>query len=84
MIEDKPMSAEERIVKYTEFAAAFGPDLNLDMHGQQLDFLQYHCLDIILPIVLLMSLVFYYAFKSIRLLFRTISMFVNKSKSKNE
>uniref|UniRef100_A0A914CMK0 glucuronosyltransferase n=1 Tax=Acrobeloides nanus TaxID=290746 RepID=A0A914CMK0_9BILA len=31
MIAAKPMSAEERVVRYTEFAAQFGPDLNLDI-----------------------------------------------------
>ena len=41
MIAKKPMSAEERVVKYTEFAAKFGPDLNLDMYGRNLNFVHF-------------------------------------------
>ena len=53
MIRGTPLETEERVVKYTEFAAQFGPDLNLDMYGRHLNFLQFYCLDIIIPAILL-------------------------------
>uniref|UniRef100_A0A914DMB6 glucuronosyltransferase n=1 Tax=Acrobeloides nanus TaxID=290746 RepID=A0A914DMB6_9BILA len=84
MIEKKPMSAEERIIKYTEFAAKFGPDLNLDLYGQHLNFVQFYCLDIIVPVFLLAILVIYFAYRLLRSLLRKISAFLVSSKSKIE
>ena len=66
LIAAKPMSAEERIVKYTEFAAKFGPDLNLDMEGRHLNFVQFYCLDIILPAILLAAIVLYFVYRVLR------------------
>uniref|UniRef100_A0A914CE27 glucuronosyltransferase n=1 Tax=Acrobeloides nanus TaxID=290746 RepID=A0A914CE27_9BILA len=49
MIKAKPMTADERLTKYVEFAAKFGNDNNLDMHGRHLNFFEFYCLDIIIP-----------------------------------
>ena len=54
LIKSKPESAEERIVKYSEFAAQFGNDNNLDMEGRNLNFIQFYCLDIVLPVFLIL------------------------------
>lgn len=51
MIQSKPMSSEERVVKYTEFAAEFGRHNNLDLSGKDLGFIQFYNLDIILPVI---------------------------------
>lgn len=56
MIRKKPMSAKERVVKYTEFAAEFGHVDNLDSAAVKLNFFQYYLLDVIIPIVALLSL----------------------------
>uniref|UniRef100_A0A914DH23 glucuronosyltransferase n=1 Tax=Acrobeloides nanus TaxID=290746 RepID=A0A914DH23_9BILA len=64
MIAEKPMTAEERVVKYTEFAAKFGPDLNLDLHGSQMSFIEFYCLDIILPpLVIVLAGILYLFYK---------------------
>lgn len=56
MIRKKPMSAKERVVKYTEFAAEFGHIDNLDSAAVKLNFLQYYLLDIIIPIIFIFLL----------------------------
>lgn len=60
LIEAKPMSSAERFVKYTEFAAKFGNDINLDIEGRHLNFWQFYCLDIIIPAILFVVLYFLY------------------------
>uniref|UniRef100_A0A914CJN4 glucuronosyltransferase n=1 Tax=Acrobeloides nanus TaxID=290746 RepID=A0A914CJN4_9BILA len=65
LIAEKPMTAEERVVKYTEFAAKFGPDLNLDLHGSEMSFTEFYCLDIILPPLVLVLVGILYLFYKI-------------------
>jgi hypothetical protein len=76
MIAAKPMSAEERVVRYTEFAAQFGPDLHLDMYGRQLNFLQFYCLDIIIPAMLLVFVALYLVYRLIHYLLCKIGLFI--------
>lgn len=66
MIKKKPMTAEERTVKYTEFAAEFGNDNNLDMYGRHLNFVEFYCLDIIVPFFIVLFVVSYLVFKVVR------------------
>lgn len=84
MIAAKPTTAEERIVKYTEFAAKFGPDLNLDMYGRHLGFLEYYCLDIIIPALVVVSLVLFVIFRLVRKLLSLVFSFVLPQKTKKE
>ena len=85
LIAAKPMSAEERIVKYTEFAAKFGSDLNLDMEGRNLNFVQFYCLDIILPAILLAAIVLYFVYRVLRFVLGKLLLVVfSENKLKGE
>ncbi|KHN88814.1 UDP-glucuronosyltransferase 1-2, partial [Toxocara canis] len=58
MINSKPISARDRVVKYAEFAAEFGPFDNLDSAGVKLNFIQYYLIDIIVPGLVIFMLLF--------------------------
>jgi hypothetical protein len=77
------MSAEERVVKYTEFAAEFGRDNNLDMHGKDMNFIQFYCLDIILPFLVAIIFVLHFCYKIISFVIRKFlkSFIVPKKKT---
>ena len=83
MIKSKPMNADERIIKYTEFAAEFGKNNNLDMEGRHLNFIQFYCLDIILPVIGLILFIFYILYRFVKFLLRKI-FFIFSGKSKIE
>lgn len=59
MIRSKPMAPEKRFIKYTEFAAEFGNDNNLDLPGRYMNFIEFYCLDIIVPFFLLLGFLLY-------------------------
>jgi hypothetical protein len=80
MIANKPMSSEERIVKYTEFAAEFGPELNLDMEGRNLNYIQFYCLDIIIPAILAVLSVIYLIYRLVFFVVRKALLFGSKQK----
>jgi hypothetical protein len=81
MIKTKPMNSDERIVKYTEFIAKFGFNNNLDMYGRHLNFVQYYCLDIILPAIGLILSVLYVLYRLVKVVLRKVlSFFGGKSK----
>ena len=85
LIKAKPMTADERLIKYVEFAAKFGNDNNLDMHGRHLNFFEFYCLDIILPFLVIALLVLYVTVKLIGFVVRKIlALFIGDSKVKNE
>jgi hypothetical protein len=46
VIRTKPLSPEERVVKYSEHAAQFDVHKYLDLEGRKLDFIRYYNLDI--------------------------------------
>lgn len=49
MIAKKPLSADERILKYAVFAAEFDVHENLYIYGRRLNF-QYYSVDVVLTI----------------------------------
>ncbi|VDK76426.1 unnamed protein product [Gongylonema pulchrum] len=57
MIRNKPFSPRERLLKYVDFALKFGPIENLDVAANDLSFVQYYLLDIIFPLLLLITLI---------------------------
>uniref|UniRef100_A0A0M3IWD4 glucuronosyltransferase n=1 Tax=Ascaris lumbricoides TaxID=6252 RepID=A0A0M3IWD4_ASCLU len=84
MIRKKPISARERVIKYTEFAAEFGPFDNLNSAGVRLNFFQYYLIDILLPATLILVLfVALLIFILIRLM-RLLSRFCVRNKHKQE
>ena len=82
MVKAKPMLAEERVIQYTEFAAKFGPDLNLDLHGRHLSFVEFYCLDIIIPTILLIVTILWLVYRMVRFLFRKLLSLVFREKLK--
>jgi hypothetical protein len=85
MIKAKPMKPEDRLLKYTEFAAKFGYDNNLDMYGRHLNTIQYYCLDIIIPAIgmaLILIYIVIYIVKKVAT--KVLSLFNSKPKSKKE
>lgn len=73
------MTAEERTVKYTEFAAKFGNDNNLDMYGRHLNFVEFYCLDIIIPFFVVVFLVLCIVYRVIR---KIVFCFVNRKEKR--
>uniref|UniRef100_A0A915B6U5 glucuronosyltransferase n=1 Tax=Parascaris univalens TaxID=6257 RepID=A0A915B6U5_PARUN len=80
MIHKKPSSAKERLIKYVEFAAEFGPVENLDPASRKLNVFQYYLIDVILPVLIMILLILYVV---LRLCFYLI-MAVLKRKQKQE
>lgn len=81
MMRHKPMSSKERFLKYVEFTAKYGPLDNFDVAGNNLSFVQYYLLDIILPLLLLFALS---AFIFFRFFFYVVQKLLLQSKVKNE
>uniref|UniRef100_A0AC34FJV9 Glucuronosyltransferase n=1 Tax=Panagrolaimus sp. ES5 TaxID=591445 RepID=A0AC34FJV9_9BILA len=48
MIKSKPMSAKDRVLKYTQFAAEFGEMDNLDLYGRHLNTIHFYNIDVYL------------------------------------
>ncbi|VDK69150.1 unnamed protein product [Litomosoides sigmodontis] len=59
MIRQKPMSARERLVKYTEFVIKYGPFDNFSVAGSELNIFQYFLVDVLIVIVPLVLLMIY-------------------------
>lgn len=59
MTRDKPISSRDRLVRYIEFTARYGPINNYDIAGNRLNFLQYYSLDIIVPVFIVFIIVVY-------------------------
>lgn len=58
MIAKKPMKPRETLIKYAEFAAEFGNLPHLDPVGRKMPFYKLYLLDIIIPLLLLIMLLF--------------------------
>lgn len=52
----KPLTPDERVLMYAEFAAEFDVFENLDIYGRRLNFFQYYSLDVVIPILLVLFL----------------------------
>lgn len=52
MLGSKPHTAEELLVKYTEYATKFDVHSYLDLYGRRLNFIQYHSLDVIAVLII--------------------------------
>ncbi|CAG9534715.1 unnamed protein product [Cercopithifilaria johnstoni] len=51
MIRHKPVSARERVIRYTEFVIKYGPFDNFNTAGSELNIFQYFLVDVLLMIV---------------------------------
>lgn len=58
LIKSKPFSAEEKLLKWTEFVVENGGQLpELQIEGRNLSIIVYHNLDIFIPLVILIGLI---------------------------
>lgn len=81
MVADKPISSRQRLIKYVEFTAKYGPIKNYDIAGNRLNFIQYYSLDIIMPVFVIVSTV---AYLNIRILLCIWRCFFKKPKMKDD
>ncbi|KAI6193283.1 UDP-glucuronosyltransferase [Aphelenchoides besseyi] len=89
MMQNKPMSPAEAVLRYTEFAARFDVASSLDIYGRRLNVIAFYNLDIFAFLILLVFLLLYVSFVvlryAFRFSFRLFGKFPNKStKSKSE
>ncbi|VDK56617.1 unnamed protein product [Gongylonema pulchrum] len=57
MIRHKSFSSRERLLRHVDFALKFGPIDSFDIAANNLSFVQYYLLDIIIPLLLLIALI---------------------------
>lgn len=70
MVRAQPMKPAERLLKWSEFLAEFKTLDNLVPAGQKLNFYQYHSLDVIGFLFLVVLVVFYIGFLILKAVFR--------------
>ncbi|CAD5214255.1 unnamed protein product [Bursaphelenchus xylophilus] len=75
MMQNKPTSARDRVVKFTEHAIRFDIAKIHDLRARQLNTLQYYGLDVYLPIVFVVFSIFFVVYKSIRVVFSMVVKF---------
>ncbi|KAF8360256.1 hypothetical protein PRIPAC_87179 [Pristionchus pacificus] len=63
MLAAKPFSSREQLIKYTEFAAEFGPSSALRPQSHDMTLIAYHNLDIITVALVVIILVMFVVFK---------------------
>ncbi|MFH4978077.1 hypothetical protein AB6A40_004786 [Gnathostoma spinigerum] len=78
MIRSKPMTPQERVVKYTEFAAEFGPITNFNPASLTLNVFQFYMLDILIPFIVFALIFLYFIF---RLVVWTLRCILHQSSS---
>ncbi|GMT21809.1 hypothetical protein PFISCL1PPCAC_13106, partial [Pristionchus fissidentatus] len=82
MLAKKPFSSKQQLIKYTEFAAEFGPSSALRPQSIDMSFISYHNLDVILLIIILVAAC---VFLSLIVTFFVASKIANRVKKvKNE
>ena len=83
MVKEKPMSANERIVKYTEFAAKFGDTGTLQSEGRNLHWIQLYSIDVVVFLLTLIVLFLLLVYKLIILIIEKVKkVFISVSPEK--
>lgn len=70
MVRAQPMKPAERLLKWSEFLAEFKTLDNLEPAGQKLNFFQYHSLDVITFLFIVIFIVFYIGYRFMRAVIR--------------
>ncbi|KAI6196355.1 UDP-glucuronosyltransferase [Aphelenchoides besseyi] len=81
MIRAKPLTPDERLIKYTEFVAQHDVGDQLSLPGRQLNFFQYYSLDVFVFLVANVLLVLSVVFFALRFAVRRIGKLVSKAKT---
>ncbi|KAE9548342.1 hypothetical protein FO519_008447 [Halicephalobus sp. NKZ332] len=84
MVKAKPMSADERIVKYAEFAAKFGNTGVLQAQGRYMNMLQVYSLDIIAFILTTLAVAVYILIWVLRKAYRLVKSFCRCSSAQKK
>ncbi|KAL6738212.1 hypothetical protein Aduo_011783 [Ancylostoma duodenale] len=63
MVRNKPVSPKDLLIRWTEFLAEFKTLENLTPAGNKLNWIQYHSIDVLLFLALLVSLVIFVLYK---------------------
>ncbi|GMS85971.1 hypothetical protein PENTCL1PPCAC_8146, partial [Pristionchus entomophagus] len=78
MLAAKPFSSREQLIKYTEFAAEFGPSPALRPQSQDMTCIAYHNLDILAVALIVLGFVIYASMKLLGCMIRTCSSKVKR------
>ncbi|EGT52127.1 CBN-UGT-62 protein [Caenorhabditis brenneri] len=84
MVRAQPMKPAERLLKWSEFLAEFKQLDNLEPAGQKLNFFQYHSLDVIGFLFVVILLVLYVIFRILKALVRCCCCRRRSDKKKTE
>ena len=87
MVKAKPMSADERIVKYAEFAAQFGDTGVLQTQGRYMNLIQVNSLDVIAFILIVAAtatFIIIWAIRKVYKLVRAMFRYFSASKTKKD
>src|SRR5690606_4010729 len=68
----KPMNPEERIIKYTEFAAEYGDSINLHSEGRNLHWIQLYSIDVVIFLSSIIFLIMFLVYKLVCLVTRKV------------
>ena len=80
MVNRQPIPAEMLLVKWTEFVAKFKTLDNLVPASQSLNFLQYHCLDILGSVLLVLIVGLWIVISVLRFFVRQVGSLFKKEK----
>ncbi|VDN17985.1 unnamed protein product [Gongylonema pulchrum] len=75
MIRHKPFSSRERLLRHVDFASKFGPIDSFDIAANDLSFVQYYLLDIIIPLLLLVALIVFLSLQFLIFAIRKVLVF---------
>lgn len=85
MLMKKPNKPRETFLKYVEFAAEFKDvGRNLQLHALNLNYFQVHCVDIIVPLLLLTMTALYFSYKCFNVIFIKAKKIFSLNKAKRE
>ncbi|GMR30126.1 hypothetical protein PMAYCL1PPCAC_00321, partial [Pristionchus mayeri] len=81
MLHKRPFTAREQLIKYTEFAAEFGPSKALRPQSHDMNWIEYHNVDIIIAGIAAASILVCLSLKTLQLV---LGRFARSSKSKKD
>jgi hypothetical protein len=73
------MSPNDRVIEYAQFAGQFEQISDINSYGRKLNFIQFHSLDIYIPIIIIILLFIFIIVKFILLVYRKIVLMMTRS-----
>ena len=81
MVKAKPMSAEEKIIRYTEFAAEFGDIGALQSEGRNLHWIQLYSIDVLVFLLSILLILLFLVYKFISFAIKIGKRFIASASS---